>query len=39
MDKNFLENIFTSGEAALYSLKKNIYGKKFFHIGPIEIKI
>ena len=35
MDKNFLENIFTSGEAALQTLKKNVYGKKFFHLGPI----
>ena len=34
MDKIFLNNIFTSGEAALQSLKKNIYGKKFYHIGP-----
>ena len=34
MDKIFLKNVFTSGEAALQSLKKNIYGKKFYHIGP-----
>jgi len=34
MDKAFLKNIFTSGEAALQTLKKNIYGKKFYHIGP-----
>tara|TARA_B100001123_G_C15264247_1_gene1007806 strand:+ start:135 stop:953 length:819 start_codon:yes stop_codon:yes gene_type:complete len=34
MNKIFLKNIFTSGEAALQALKKNIYGKKFFHIGP-----
>ena len=34
MDKAFLKNIFTSGEAALYALKKNIYGKKFYHLGP-----
>jgi len=34
MDKAFVKNIFTSGEAALYALKKNIYGKKFYHIGP-----
>ena len=34
MDKIFLNNIFTSGEAALQSLKKNIYGKYFYHLGP-----
>ena len=34
MDKSLLKNIFTSGEAALQSLEKNIYGKKFYHIGP-----
>tara|TARA_Y100000590_G_C15674928_1_gene997636 strand:+ start:390 stop:1208 length:819 start_codon:yes stop_codon:yes gene_type:complete len=34
MNKIFLKNIFTSGEAALRSLKKNIYGKKFYHLGP-----
>ena len=34
MNKNFIKNIFTSGEAALQSLKKNIYGEKFYHIGP-----
>ena len=34
MDKIFLEKIFTSGEAALKSLKENIYGKYFYHLGP-----
>jgi len=34
MDKAFLKNVFTSGEAALQSLKKNIYGEKFYHLGP-----
>ena len=34
MDRVFLKNIFTSGEAALQTLKKNVYGKKFYHIGP-----
>ena len=33
--ENFLQkNVFTSGEAALRSLKKNIYGKNFYHLGP-----
>ena len=34
MDKAFLKNIFTSGEATLKILKKNIYGEKFYHLGP-----
>ena len=34
MNKIFLKNIFTSGEAALQTLKNNVYGKKFFHLGP-----
>ena len=34
MDKVFLKNVFTSGEAALRTLKKNVYGKNFYHIGP-----
>ena len=34
MDKIFVKNIFTSGEAALKSLQQNIYGKYFYHLGP-----
>ena len=34
MDKVFLNNLVTSGEAALQTLKKNIYGEKFYHLGP-----
>ena len=34
MDKIYLKNIFTSGEAALLTLRKNIYGEKFYHLGP-----
>ena len=34
MDKGLIKNIFTSGEAALRSLQKNIYGKNFYHLGP-----
>jgi len=34
MEKIFLKNIFTSGEAALQTLKNNIYGKNFYHLGP-----
>ena len=34
MNKIFLNNLVTSGEAALQALKKNIYGNKFYHLGP-----
>ena len=34
MDKIYLKNIFTSGEAALQTLKKKVYGEKFYHLGP-----
>ena len=34
MNKTYLKNIFTSGEATLKTLKKNVYGKKFYHLGP-----
>ena len=34
MEKNLIQNIFTSGEAALQSLQKNTYGKYFYHLGP-----
>ena len=34
MDKIYLNNLVTSGEAALKTLKDNIYGEKFYHLGP-----
>ena len=34
MKKTYTKNIFTSGEAALRTLEKNIYGKYFYHLGP-----
>jgi len=34
MDKIFINNLITSGEAALKTLKNNIYGEKFYHLGP-----
>ena len=34
MNKLFLKNVFTSGEAALQTLKKKRYGEKFYHLGP-----
>jgi HAD superfamily hydrolase (TIGR01459 family) len=32
--QDFVENVFTSGEAALKSLSNNTYGKYFYHLGP-----
>jgi len=34
MKEIFTKKVFTSGEAALEILKKNVYGKKFYHLGP-----
>ena len=34
MDKALSNYIFTSGEAALSYLRKNLFSEKFFHIGP-----
>jgi HAD superfamily hydrolase (TIGR01459 family) len=34
MEKDILKNVFTSGEAAIRSLKNNVYGKRFYHLGP-----
>ena len=34
MNKIFAKTVFTSGEAALKSLQKNIFGNKFYHLGP-----
>ena len=34
IDENLVQNIFTSGEAAIKSLKSNIFGKYFYHLGP-----
>ncbi len=34
MDKNMLEKVYTSGQAALNYLKKNHLKDNFFHIGP-----
>ena len=35
MDKILVKNVFTSGEVALQSLQKNVYGKNFYHLGPL----
>ena len=34
MEKEIREHVFSSGEAALNYLKKNLFNKTFFHIGP-----
>ena len=34
MEKEIRDHVFTSGEAALTYLKKNLLNKTFFHIGP-----
>ena len=34
MEKEIREHVFTSGEAALNYIKKNLLTKTFFHIGP-----
>ena len=34
LNKIFAKNVFTSGEAALKSLQRNVYGKNFYHLGP-----
>ena len=34
MEKEIRDHVFTSGEAALNYLKKNLSDKTFFHIGP-----
>jgi HAD superfamily hydrolase (TIGR01459 family) len=34
MDKKYLSNVITSGEAAMHAINQNKFGKKFFHLGP-----
>ena len=34
MKKEYLSNVMTSGEAAMYAINKNIFGKNFYHLGP-----
>ncbi len=34
MNKEYLSNVMTSGEAAMYAINKNKFGKTFFHLGP-----
>ena len=34
LEKEIRDHVFTSGEASLNYLKKNLVNKKFFHVGP-----
>ena len=34
IDEDLLENVFSSGEAAMLSLQEKKYGEFFFHLGP-----
>ena len=34
LEQEIIDHVFTSGEAALNYLKKNLLEKKFFHVGP-----
>ena len=35
MNKKIREKVYSSGEAALNYLKKNLLNDKFYHVGPI----
>ena len=35
MEKKYLENIVTSGEAAMHAINQNRFGKLFYHLGPL----
>ncbi len=35
MNKKYLLNVMTSGEAAMHAINKNEFGKTFFHLGPL----
>ena len=34
MDKKYLLNVMTSGEAAMHAINQNKFGKNFYHLGP-----
>ena len=35
MDKRLLENVMTSGEAAMHAINQKKFGKTFYHLGPV----
>ena len=34
MERKYLSNVITSGEAAMHAINQNKFGKLFFHLGP-----
>ena len=34
LDKKYLSNVMTSGEAAMHAINENKFGNKFYHLGP-----
>ena len=34
MDKRYLDNVMTSGEAAMHAINQKKFGKTFYHLGP-----
>ena len=34
MEKKYLSNVMTSGEAAMHAINKKLFGKTFYHLGP-----
>ena len=34
LNKKYLSNVMTSGEAAMHAINQNKFGKTFFHLGP-----
>ena len=34
MDRKYLSNVMTSGEAAMHAVNKKKFGKTFYHLGP-----
>ena len=34
MDRKYLSNVMTSGEAAMHAINNKQFGEKFFHLGP-----
>ena len=39
MEERFMENVLTSGEAAMIALQNHKYGKHFYHLGPTRDKM
>ena len=35
MDRKYLSNVLTSGEAAMQAINNNQFGKTFYHLGPV----